>query len=476
MNVLHTTALSLLSLLLCLLSGAIHAEDAAQPPAATPLEVDDANPAPNLPQATKPAPETLPFDSLRTFADVFGRIKSDFVETVSDKTLIENAIRGMLSGLDPHSSYLNEEEYQELNITTTGQFGGLGIEVGMTKDGYIEVISPIDDTPAQQAGIQAGDVILRLDGTSVKGMSLDEAVKRMRGEVGSKIVLTLERKGRQNALEIILTRAIIKVASVKSVSLGEGFGYIRIGSFQADTVTTLLKALETLSAGQALKGLVLDLRNNPGGILSAAVGVSDAFLTQGLIVYTEGRTEEAVLKFEATPTDYLAGSPLVVLVNGGSASASEIVAGALQDHKRAIIMGSKTFGKGSVQTILPLTNNKAVKLTTARYFTPLGRSIQAQGILPDIALEPRLKLVDHNTEESPTQPLTEANLSGHLDNSQSQTPSQNTKPEPSPPPESSTPANSSNSSTTLETWVKNDVAVREAFNLLKGLSILRKVE
>lgn len=424
------------------------------------------------PTPSKPvANEALPLESLRTFADVFARIKSDYVEAVSDKDLIEHAIQGMLSGLDPHSVYLNEEEYKELNISTTGKFGGLGIEVGMTQDGYIEVISPIDDTPAQQAGIQAGDVILRLDGTSVKGMELDEAVKRMRGEAGSPIVLTIERKGKKESMEVTIVRDIIKVTSVKQINLGDGFGYIRISSFQANTFTALLDALDELKKANqnSLKGLILDLRNNPGGVLSAAVAVSDAFLTHGLIVYTEGRGSDAALKFEATPKDNLLGAPLVVLVNGGSASASEIVAGALQDHKRAVILGNKTFGKGSVQTILPLLNDKAVKLTTARYYTPLGRSIQAQGIVPDIEMAPNLKWVEAEPEPK-AKPLTEADLSGHLGNG--------TVPE--------VPADTGAKDTGIpdkadkaekpEQWVQKDVAVREAFNLLKGLYILRKVE
>ncbi len=356
---------------------------------------------------------TLPVDELRAFTEVFAKIKNDYVEQVDDKTLLENAIRGMLSGLDPHSSYLDPEGYKELQVGTTGRFGGLGIEVGM-EDGFVKVISPIDDTPAKRAGIQAGDLIVRLDDTPVKGLTLSEAVKIMRGEPDSEIVLTVVREGEDRPLKITIKRDIIRVKSVKSRTLDEGYGYIRITSFQSKTGESLLEELENLKDENknGLKGLVLDLRNNPGGVLSAAVDVSDAFLTKGLIVYTEGRDQDSRLKFSATPNDAIDNSPIVVLVNGGSASASEIVAGALQDHKRAIIMGEKTFGKGSVQTILPMNSNAALKLTTARYYTPLGRSIQAEGIVPHIELEPlRVSKVDSGFKR-----IKEADLTGHLEN------------------------------------------------------------
>ena len=356
---------------------------------------------------------SLPVDELRTFTEVFAKIKNDYVEAVDDKTLLENAIRGMLSGLDPHSTYLDPDGYKELQVGTTGRFGGLGIEVGM-EDGFVKVISPIDDTPAKRAGMMAGDLIVRLDDTPVKGLTLSDAVKIMRGKPGSDIILTVVREGADKPLKITITRDVIRVKSVKSRMLDEQFGYVRITSFQSKTGENLLNALDELKkeSKDGLKGLILDLRNNPGGVLSAAVEVSDAFLTKGLIVYTEGREKESRLKFSATPNDSLDKAPVVVLVNGGSASASEIVAGALQDHSRAIIMGNKTFGKGSVQTILPMNSNAALKLTTARYYTPKGRSIQAEGIVPHIELE-RLRVSKVETE---FKRIKEADLSGHLEN------------------------------------------------------------
>ncbi len=358
--------------------------------------------------------QALPFDELRTFTEVFGRIKRDYVEPVTDKKLLEGAIKGMLTGLDPHSSYLDKEQFKELKEGTTGQFGGLGIEVTM-ENGFVKVVSPIDDTPAKRAGIKAGDLIVRLDEKPVKGMTLTEAVKIMRGKPGSDIVLTVIREGEPAPLKITITRAIIKVKSVKNKLLEKGFGYVRISSFQSRTGKNLLESIAELEKENkgALKGLVLDLRNNPGGVLNAAVDVSDAFLTKGLIVYTKGRIKNSEMSFKAEPDDVLSGAPIVVLINAGSASASEIVAGALQDHHRAIIMGEKSFGKGSVQTILPTSNGGAVKLTTARYYTPSGRSIQAEGIEPDVAL-PRVKL--EALEASKFEPIKEANLSHHLEN------------------------------------------------------------
>jgi carboxyl-terminal processing protease len=357
--------------------------------------------------------QPLPLEELRTFAEVFGRIKSDYVEPVDDKTLLESAIRGMLSGLDPHSAYLDDEEYRDLQVGTSGEFGGLGIEVGM-EDGFVKVISPIDDTPAQRAGLQAGDLIVRIDEKPVKGMTLNDAVNLMRGKAGTKIELTIMRDGADNPFKVEIVRDIIHVASVKSRTLDPGYGYLRVSHFQSRTTEDLLKAVAELKGENEgkLKGVVLDLRNNPGGVLNSAVGVSDAFLDEGLIVYTRGRVEDSELKFKAGPDDVLEGAPLIVLVNGGSASASEIVAGALQDHKRALIMGTPTFGKGSVQTIVPIDDSTALKLTTARYYTPSGRSIQAEGIAPDIVLERgRLELAS----EPEVGPLKEANLSRHLD-------------------------------------------------------------
>jgi carboxyl-terminal processing protease len=396
---------------------------------------------------------TLPVEELRTFSDVFGRIKNDYVESVEDKELLENAIRGMLTGLDPHSSYLDVEQFKELQVGTTGQFGGLGIEVGM-ENGFVKVIAPIDDTPAQRAGIQAGDLIIRLDDTPVKGMTLNDAVKVMRGEPGTDIKLTIVREGLDKPLQVSITRDIIKVKSVKRRTLEPGYGYLRISQFQSKTADYLEDAIGDLKKenDDNLKGLVLDLRNNPGGVLNGAVAVSDAFLTKGLIVYTEGRIDDSRLRFNATPDDLLDGAPIVVLVNQGSASASEIVAGALQDHKRAIILGNKTFGKGSVQTILPLSGGTALKLTTARYFTPSGRSIQAEGITPDIELE-SLKVA---AVEKTLDPLSEADLSGHLDNG------------------NGSDGGKDDDEADNGDLAQSDYQLYEALNMLKGLSILQE--
>ena len=404
---------------------------------------------------------TLPVEELRTFSDVFGRIKNDYVVDVDDKELIENAIRGMLSGLDPHSSYLDAEQFTELQVGTTGQFGGLGIEVGM-ENGFVKVIAPIDDTPAQRAGVQSGDLVIRLDDTPVKGMTLNEAVKVMRGEPGSDIELTIVREGLDQPLKITITRDVIKVKSVRARMLEPGFGYLRISQFQSKTAENMVDAITELKKENKapLRGLVLDLRNNPGGVLNGAVAVSDAFLQKGMIVYTEGRIADSRLRFNATPDDVIDGAPLVVLVNQGSASASEIVAGALQDHKRAIIVGVKTFGKGSVQTILPLSSNSALKLTTARYYTPSGRSIQAEGITPDIELESiEVASIERNIE-----PLTEADLSGHLENGKSDKKADKKADKKSDDAEEEDVALSP----------ADDYMLYEALNLLKGLVILQE--
>lgn len=356
----------------------------------------------------------LPYKDIKRFTDVFGRIKHDYVEEVSDEKLLTDAIKGMLSGLDPHSNYLDKPKYKAIKETTTGQFGGLGIEVTM-ENGFVKVISPIDDTPAEKAGLQAGDLIIRLDDKSVKGMNLGEAVKIMRGKPGEGILLTIIREGVAAPLKVTVIRAIIKVKSVRSKLLEKDYGYIRISSFQSRTVQGVLNAAAKLKKANEgdLQGLVLDLRNNPGGILNAAVGVSDAFLEKGLIVYTEGRIKNSKMRFTAKAGDVVDGVPMVVLINSGSASASEIVSGALQDHNRAIIMGEKSFGKGSVQTILPTGKGVAIKLTTARYYTPSGRSIQAQGIEPDVPLG-RVKL--QSLQERTFDPVKEADLSRHLEN------------------------------------------------------------
>lgn len=393
----------------------------------------------------------LPLAELRAFSEVFERIKADYVEPMDDATLLNSAIRGMLAGLDPHSSYLLPEDYRALQAGTSGEFGGLGIEVGM-ENGFVRVIAPIDDTPAHRAGVKAGDLIVRLDDTPVKGLTLSDAVKHMRGKPGSEIILTILRQGEEQPIKISITRAVIKVTSIRARLLAPGYGYVRISQFQSRTSENMVERLHRLTEdnqGQ-LKGLVLDLRNNPGGVLSGAIAVSDAFLKKGLIVYTEGRLNGSQLKYRAKSTDVLDGAPIVVLVNGGSASASEIVAGALQDHRRAVIMGKRTFGKGSVQTILPMKNGSALKLTTARYFTPSGISIQAKGIEPDIVLRHvRLERIPDGGQ------VKEADLTGHLSGAE------NDKRE--------LDSRVSEGSTVSD----RDYPLHEALNLLKGLSILR---
>ena len=413
----------------------------------------------------------IPFEGLKTFAEVYGRIKQDYVETVKDDKLLEDAIRGMLSGLDPHSAYLDKEQYEELKVGTTGQFGGLGIEVGM-ENGFVKVISPIDDTPAQKAGVKAGDLIVRLDDRPVKGMSLNDAVKIMRGEPGSPITLTIVREGAEQPIKLKLVRDVIKVKSVRSRLLEPGYAYVRLSSFQAKTGESMIEAIEALKKQGQIKGLVLDLRNNPGGVLNAAVTVSDAFLEEGLVVYTDGRIEDAKMKFNASSGDLLEGAPMVVLINAGSASASEIVAGALQDHNRAVIMGEKTFGKGSVQTILPTSNGAAVKLTTARYFTPSGRSIQAEGIAPDVLIS-RVKIEAANQSEFG--PLKEADLANHLENN-------NPGPKRLPVKEVTLPKEAADSKApeggnapeSDDALAVQDYPLNEALNLLRGINIVKK--
>ena len=440
--------------------------------------------------ADKEAETALPIEELRAFTDVFARIKSDYVEPVDDKKLIDSAINGMVSGLDPHSSYLDAEGFKDLQVGTQGEFGGLGIEVGM-EDGFVKVVSPIEDTPAFKAGVKSGDLIVKLDDTPVKGMTLNDAVKRMRGKPGSPIKLTIVRKGADKPIVLTLTRAVIKIRSVKSKLLENGYGYVRVTQFQEHTGELLADALTSLYKENKapLKGLILDLRNDPGGLLNGAVAVATAFVKpDSLVVYTEGRTEDAKMRLTASrefylrpmQMDYLKNLPdgvkqvpMVVLVNGGSASASEIVAGALQDHKRAVIMGTRTFGKGSVQTILPLGNGTAIKLTTARYFTPSGRSIQAKGIEPDIVVEdPSMPDADEGLG------IREADLDKHLANPNGG----EEQPTPSKPADSqkspikSTPDSKDKKPVTLEPGEivsKNDFQVNQAVNLLKGLQILQ---
>ncbi|MDO8697278.1 MAG: S41 family peptidase [Pseudomonas sp.] len=409
-------------------------------------------PAPAL---SSDANAPLPLEDLRTFAEIMDRIKAAYVEPVDDKTLLENAIKGMLSNLDPHSAYLDPAEFAELQQSTSGEFGGLGIEVGQ-EEGFLKVISPIDDTPASKAGIQPGDLIIKIDGQPTKGLNMTESVDKMRGKVGSKIVLTIVREGAP-PFDVELERAVIKVKSVKSQLLDEHYGYLRISQFQVNSGEEVGKALALLKKqndGNKLRGIILDLRNNPGGVLQAAVEVTDHFLTKGLIVYTKGRIANSELRFSADPEDASNGVPLVVLINGGSASASEIVAGALQDHKRAVLMGTDSFGKGSVQTVLPLNNERGLKLTTALYYTPNGRSIQAQGIVPDIVVH-RAKI----TSEQDSENFKEADLAGHLGNGNggADKPSNGKSKAPAPLPRPQ----------------DDDFQLSQALSLLKGLSVTR---
>lgn len=365
--------------------------------------------ADTTPDTQQALPARLPLNELRVFAEAFDRVSSAYVEEIDDRTLLENAIKGMLSQLDPHSAYLDRDSFSDLQEDTTGNYGGVGLEVSM-EDGFVRIISPMDGTPAEKAGVKPGDLIVQLNDQPIKGMSLGDAIDAMRGEPGSTVRLTLVREGTAKPFEVSLTREIIAVASVRQRVLDPGYGYIRIAQFQSNTGTEVEDAVTALTAEGKLVGLVLDLRNNPGGILQSAVAVSDVFIDDGLIVYTAGRLPNSDMRFSASTPDATNGIPIVVLVNEGTASASEIVAGALQDHHRAIIMGVNTFGKGSVQTILPLNNEKAIKLTTALYYTPNGRSIQAEGIVPDIWVDRSTVTPEKQNQFS----IKEKDLPGHL--------------------------------------------------------------
>lgn len=387
----------------------------------------------------------LPLAELQLFAQVFEQIRSSYVEEIDDKTLLENAIVGLLAELDPHSSFLRKESFEELQEQTSGEFGGIGIEIGM-EGGFVKVISPIDDTPASRAGIEPGDLIIKLNDQTVQGMSINDAINIMRGEKGSTLSLTIARENNDGPLNFTLTRDIISVQSVRHRWLEPGFGYVRIAQFQMNTGAEFKESLSELtSADQALQGLVLDLRNNPGGLLPASVEVADAIIDNGLIVYTEGRAPSSNNRFSATPGDMLEGIPIIVLINGGTASASEIVAGAIQDHHRGVILGTDSFGKGSVQTILPLKDGRAIKLTTARYYTPNGRSIQAVSIKPDIQVERAEIRALKNTYQ-----VREANLNKHL----------------------SAASRKSTEKKADSKAITADNQLYEALNLLKGLKIL----
>lgn len=412
-------------------------------------------------ESSRPSAQSIPLEDIRSLSEVFGKIKQNYVEDVEDKVLLENAIRGLLSGLDPHSAYLDKKAFTDLREGTSGEFGGLGIVVGL-EDGFVKVISPIDDTPAERAGVKSGDLVIRLDDKNVKGMSLEDAVKIMRGKPNTSILLTIVRKGESKPLEIKIIRAIIKVQSVRSKTLDKGFGYIRVSAFQERTGSDLRKALSKLKKEnnkKNLKGLVLDLRNNPGGLLTQAIEVSDAFLENGVVVSIKGRDKSNNMAHSAKGMDLLNEAPIVVLINGGSASASEIVAGALQDHKRAIIMGSQSFGKASVQTVVPLGNGSALKLTTARYYTPNGTSIQAKGIIPDIELD---DLKVSKNDDNGFKQTKEKDLSRHLANGDEDNVSTKKK-------------DSKSTDEKLE-LAEEDYALYEALNLLKGLNLVNEMK
>jgi carboxyl-terminal processing protease len=426
------------------------------------------------------APQPLPVEDMRAFAEVFSVIKRDYVEPVEDKKLITQAISGMLSGLDPHSAYLDAEALKELQDGIQGEFGGLGIEVGM-EEGFVKVISPIEDTPASRAGIRAGDMIVKINETLIKGMSLEEAVKLMRGKPATQITLTLARKGEPQPITLTLIREVIKVQSVRSKMVDRGYGYLRVSQFQENTAKSVVEHLNKLAKDGKPSGLVLDLRNDPGGLLNSAIGVAAAFLPEGAtVVTTNGRTPGAHREYRATASDYIHGNsgdflralpswarevPMIVLVNGGSASASEIVAGALQDHKRATIMGMRTFGKGSVQTTLPLSNSAAIKLTTARYYTPSGRSIQAKGIEPDVVIE-------ESALGGSMKRLREADLQRHLGNDLDPDDAKPSKEDGLPAkPVSNIRAEAAPPPKPFEFGGQDDYQLSQALNKLKGLPV-----
>lgn len=396
------------------------------------------------------------YESLETFTNILAIVRKNYVDEVNTKEMITGAINGMLNSMDPHSAYLTPELYKELQMDTQGRFGGLGIEITV-RNGILTVVSPIEDTPAFKAGVKAGDQILKIEDEFTKDMTIMQAVKKMRGPKGSKINLSIKREGASDLLNFSIVRDTIRVQSVRSRMLEEGYAYIRLAQFQERSDRDLQRALEKLSSEKGgIKGLVLDLRNNPGGLLTQAVRVADLFLDSGLIVYTEGRSDNQKQKYFARKEGSWTDIPMVALVNGGSASASEIVAGALQDHKRAVILGTKTFGKGSVQTILPLDDNSALRLTTARYYTPKGRSIQATGIVPDIILE-NVPVQETKAEEKKRLGLREENLPGHLQNQQEQKEK-----------EKSTQQD-------REDNIENDAQLKRALELLKGWDVFKQL-
>jgi len=407
------------------------------------------------------------YETLETFTNILSIVKKNYVEDVETKNLVNGAINGMLTSLDPHSAYLTPDLYKDLQMDTQGRFGGLGIEITV-KNGVLTVVSPIEDTPAFKAGVKPGDMIFKIEDDFTKDMTLVDAVKKMRGPKGTKINLSIKREGISELINLTLIRDTIRVQSVRNRTLEPGYGYIRLAQFQERSDRDLQRSLEKLAAEKGgLKGLVLDLRNNPGGLLTQAVRITDLFLDAGLIVYTEGRIESQRQKFFAQKDTPVMDFPIVVLVNGGSASASEIVAGALQDHKRAIVLGTKTFGKGSVQTILPLDDNSALRLTTARYFTPKGRSIQATGIVPDIIVESTPQQ-DGKVEERKRSGVREENLPGHLLNPQTpgQTPEQILKEQDKQIP---------STAPTGDETIDNDAQLKRALDLLKSWDVFKQI-
>lgn len=419
----------------------------------------------------KRTPFTLPIKDIQRFSMVIAQIKQYYIEPVDDKTLFNSAIRGMLSSLDPHSDYLDPDSLKEIESATSGKFGGIGIEV-MPENGLIKIISPLDDTPATRAGIEAGDTIVRVDGKMVKDMTLREAVNLMRGKKGTDVYLTIIRKNIKKPLNLKITRDIIRIQTIKSRMLEPGYGYFRVSFFQAPAKRDLIKAVAKLKkqAGGKLNGAIIDLRNNPGGLLDAAIDISDAFLDaknlkdNKLIVFTKGRVPGADIKAKATAGDILENTPIVVLINEGSASASEIVAGALQDHKRAVVMGAKSFGKGSVQTVIPIDYQSGIKLTTALYYTPNGRSIQAKGIDPDI-LVANLKIPKTKTDAIVFDPLEEADLDGHLANGNESTKEAKSKKDK---------ATKAAAKKEEEKLIHEDYQLYTALMLLKGLHIAQQ--
>ncbi len=434
----------------------------------------------------------LPIDDLRIFAEVFGKIKADYVEEVADKKLLTEALNGMLAGLDPHSTFLDEDHFKEMQQGTAGEFGGLGIEVGM-EDGFVKVISPIEDTPAFKAGLQSGDLIIKLDDKSVKGMTLNDAVKLMRGKPGSTINVQILRKGKDTPFDVKITRAQIKSQSVKAKLIQEDYGYLRVTQFQERTGEDVAKSIIKLFAEnkKPLNGIILDMRNNPGGLLNAAVAVSAAFIPEGeLVVFTEGRAKDSKMHLTAIPENFIRDpkgnnyinklppeikkTPMVVLVNNGSASASEIVAGALQDHKRALIVGTKSFGKGSVQSILPMNNGTAIKLTTARYFTPKGRSIQAKGIDPDIIVEDGFSgLMSREADLNNRLSNPEENKQDKSESTESKANEKNNTSEST---KSDDGAEALKNFKPVEFGTEDDKQFQEALNILKGIDMYKTIK